>query len=191
MSHISISWLRLKPNENNHGNQEYFDEYYERIKDIEEFAHIPKHVFKQWIWAHHKNPKTLENYAWLNYENVEFQLCNWSNSQFSNIYVIEPYKDYYQNRSNFNDISSFCCRDKDLKHWLTKGTWRTPPIILDVESLNDNYPTWSELNPPLQLVEGHSRLGYLNSMIRISKLGKQIVADNHEIYLMKLKSTNA
>ena len=184
MSLIHKSWLELKPNENEDGNQEWFDEYYKRIKLKKEFKNIPKEVFEQWIHAHHKNYETLNNYAWIDYEKVEFKLLKWSFEKLENINIIENYREYSDSRAICNDLSQFCCCDKDLKHWKENGTWRIPPIILDVKSIIDDIPKWSEIKEPFQLVEGHSRIGYLKSMNRINKLGKEKISDNHKIYLM-------
>ena len=181
---ISESWKALKPRKDQYGNIEAFDVYYERIKLKCEFSHIPREVFEQWIWAHHDRIESITNYGWLDYENIEFKLCNWSNSQLKNIYVIENYRDCYKNRASYNDFDSFCCTSKDLEQWKDNGTWRTPPIIIDTDSIK-KIPNRCELVAPYQLVEGHSRLGYLQSMFTIDKLGKGKVAERHEIYLMR------
>ncbi len=186
----SKSWTDLEPLKVEHGNLERFKNYYERIQPKTELSHIPKIVFKQWLWAHHDKEESITNYGWLNYENIEFNLCTWSNKKLSDIYVIENYRDCYENRASYNDFSSFFCNKNDLNEWKKNGTWRTPPIILDINSINENIPNWCEMNPPYQLVEGHSRLGYLHSMLEIDKLGKGKVAEKHEIYLMKIKNTN-
>ncbi|MEO8254405.1 MAG: hypothetical protein ABI554_08440 [Flavobacterium sp.] len=174
-----------------YGNIEYFEYYYERIKLKKQFSHIPEKVFEQCIWARHDKEESKENYGWLNYENIEFQLCTWSNKQLTDIYVIESYRDYYKNRVSYDDLSSFCSTEKELNEWKKNGSWRTRPIILDVKSITEEIPSWCELVSPYQLVEGHSRLGYLQSMFTIDKLGKEKVAEKHKIYLMRLKRTNA
>jgi hypothetical protein len=191
MDRKSKSWIDLEPLKVEHGNLERFEDYYARIQQKKEFSHIPKSVFKQWLWAHHDKKQSIQNYGWLDYKNIEFELCTWTNSQLTNIYVIQGYLNYYKNRASYNDFDSFCCIDNDLNEWKAKGTWRTPPIIIDVNSINENIPGWCELNPPFQLVEGHSRLGYLHSMFTIDRLGKGKVAEKHEIYLMRIKNTNA
>lgn len=187
----SKSWMALKPLIIEYGNIEYFEDYYDRIKLKTEFSHIPKIVFEQWLWAHHDKEESIANYGWLNYENIEFELCSWTNKQLKDVYVVESYREYYENRASYNDISSFRCNNKDLLEWKKNGTWRTPPIILELQSINEEIPNWSELVSPYQLVEGHSRLGYLHSMFTIDILGKEKVADKHDIYLMKIKKTNA
>lgn len=184
----SKSWKDLKPLRAKNGNIEIFEDYYERIKPKTEFSHIPYKVFKQWLWAHHDKRESITNYGWLDYSNIEFKLCNWSNEQLKNIYVIENYRDYYKNRASYSDFDSFYCTPNDLKQWKSNGTWGTPPIILDIESLGE-IPKRCELVSPYQLVEGHSRLGYLQSMFTIEKLGKGKVAETHEIYLMKKRSS--
>lgn len=181
---IHRSWMDLKPNENEDGNQEWFEEYYERIKLKREYQKIPKEVFKQWIHPHHKNYETLNNYSWIDYEYTEFKLVEWNYESIQNINIIENFKEYSESRSKCEKLSDFCCKEKDLKYWKEKGTWRVPPIILDVMSFNDFKPEWSELKEPFQLVEGHSRFGYLNSMKRISKIENEKFSDKHKIYLM-------
>lgn len=187
----SESWLELEPLRDKYGNIECFDRYYERIKLKTKFSHIPKKVFNQWLWAHHDKEESITNYGWLDYGNIDFKLCRWENKQLKDMYVIERYRDYYQNRASYDDLNSFCCIDKDIQEWERNGTWRTPPIILDVQTLPEEIPKWSELVSPYQLVEGHSRLGYLHSMFRIDKLGKGKVAKKHQIYLMRFNCRNA
>jgi hypothetical protein len=190
MNLISESWKYLNPLTID-GNIENFEKYYNRIMQESKFSHIPKLVFEQWIWAHHNKIESIENYGWLNYENIEFELCSWSNEQLTNVYVIESYREYYDGRASINDINNFTCLEEDLEEWREKGTWRIPPIILDIKSIEEQIPDDCDLVPPFQLVEGHSRLGYLHSMNTMNKLGKQKVAKEHNIYLMKIKSKKA
>lgn len=179
----SETWQVLKPLKIEYGNLEHFEDYYQRIKLQREYSHIPEEVFKQWLWAHHDKEESITNYGWLNYQNIEFELCNWSSEQLKDIYVIESYREYYDLRASYNDLSRFCCTNKDLEHWKKEGTWRTPLIILDINSLSEVIPSHCELVSPYQLVEGHSRLGYLQSMFTIEKLD-----ENHEIFLMKYRT---
>lgn len=183
----SESWNNLKPLKNEYENIEFFEDYYERIKSKIEYSHIPSKVFEQWLWAHHDKAESIINYGWLDYENIEFELCNWSNEQLENIYIIDYARDYFELRASYSDFDNFRCTQEDLKFWQEKGTWKTPPIILDIQSLG-KVPIHCELKPPYQLVEGHSRLGYLHSMFTIEKLRKGNVATTHEIYLMKKTS---
>lgn len=188
MTKVSLSWLNLKPNQDNEGNPENYPEYIERIrKSYTEFTQIPDAVFEQWLWAHHNNYETLRNYAWINYEDVEFALCNWTNEQLLNINVISEYNDYVNGRARCTKTDDFCCNDDDLNYWINKGTWQMPPVILDVSSIKEETPTWSEIKSPFQLIEGHSRLGYLKSMINLEKEGTVRLASSHLVYIMKIK----
>lgn len=188
MIKVSLSWLNLKPNLDNDGNQEEFLEYTLRIrKTFKEFKHIPDAVFKQWLWEHHNNYETLRNYAWIDYEEVDFVQSNWTNDQLLNINIINEFSDYVENRAKNKDTNDFVCEKEDKNSWIINGTWRVPPIVLDVSSIKEEIPTWSEIKSPYQLVEGHSRLGYLKSMINISKLGKAKVASSHSVFIMKIK----
>lgn len=187
MNLISKSWLELKPNENSYGNQEPFDNYYSRISQKSDYKHIPKEVLEQWIHPHHKEHNTLRNYSWLNFENIEFSLCEWSHDELANIYVIENFKEHYNLRASYSSFEEFCCCDEDLNHWKEKKTWKTPPIILDSKTLGPSIPQWSEIESPYQLVEGHTRLGYLQSLRRILEINKTVFSTKHLIYLMRAK----
>ena len=190
MKKIHDSWKYMNPNESEKYEDFRFEEYYERVIGNKKFRHIPKDIFEQWIYGLHYESNTLQNYAWINYENIEFNIYEWSFNDLAKVYVIEEFREHVNNRSKFTDFDQFLCNDEDVDYWKEKGTWRTPPIILDVKSLSSKIPGWIELIPPYQLVEGHSRLGYLHSMKQLTELNKGKIALNHRIYLMKEKSTN-
>ena len=185
MKSIHESWEFMNPNEDEKHFK--FEEYYQRVSENEKLRHIPKAVFEQWIYGLHYDSDTLKNYAWINYENIEFNLCEWDFNDLKKVYVIKNFRDYFKNRSSYNDFVQFCCVKKDLDFWKTNGTWRIPPIILDVDSLTTKIPKWSDLMSSYQLAEGHSRLGYLHSMKRISNLNNGEMASKHSIYLMSEK----
>lgn len=182
---ISNSWLELKPNQDKNGDSEDFDKYYDRIKLIVDYRHIPKEVFEQWIYPHHMESNTLQNYSWIDYRKVKIERCEWNYEVLSKLYVIDDFKYFYEGRGSFKSIDDFPCQYKDLVCWKSKGTWRVSPIVLDVESFVDIVPNWSELVEPFQLVEGHSRLGMLNSMNNISNTSNYSIAKKHYIYLVK------
>ena len=185
MKSIHESWEFMNPNENEKHFK--FEEYYQRVSGNEKLRHIPKAVFEQWIYGLHYDDDTLKNYAWINYENVEFNLCEWDFNDLAKVYVIKKFEGYFKNRSSYNDFAQFACDKKNLDFWKANGTWRIPPIILDVGSLTTKIPKGSDLISPYQLVEGHTRLGHLNSMKRISDLSKREMASKHAIYLMSEK----
>lgn len=137
---IHISWLELKPNAIEHGNAEWFEYYYSRIKKLEEYGHIPESVFKQWIHPHHGNYNTLSNYAWMNFKEVKFLPSEASFETLKDVYVVEDFRPYVESRGSYIDFDKFCCIEKDLQYWKENGTWRVPPIILDNSSLKNNAP---------------------------------------------------
>jgi hypothetical protein len=190
MKNIHDSWDFMNPGENEKYEDFKFEEYYQRVFKNEKLRHIPKVIFEQWIYGLHYDYNTLKNYAWINYENIEFNLCEWDFHDLTKVSVIGDFKDYFMIRSSYNDLKHFCCIGEDLDFWKNQGTWRIPPIVLDVESLATKAPESSELKPAYQLVEGHSRLGYLYSMKRISDLNRGKIALKHKIYLMREKDSN-
>lgn len=189
MKKIHPSWKFMQPNKNEKYEDFRFEEYYQRVSSNDKLSHIPKEVFKQWIYYHHQEGNTLRNYAWINYEEIDFEIYEWKVEQFESVSVIENFQDYYISRGSYTDFSQFCCNEEDLKNWKEKGTWRIPPIIIDIKSLKMDIPNWSELTKPYQLVEGHTRFGYLNSLKKMSELDKGKIAQKHLIYLMRKKST--
>ena len=188
MKKIHPSWDYMRPNVNEKYEDFRFEEYYQRIVSTTKLNHIPKTIFEQWIYYLHQDYNTLNNYAWINYENVEFTLSEWDLDQLENVNVIEDFKSYYLDRASYSRLDQFCCTKEDLYNWKEKGTWKTPPIIIDVNTFLKDKPSWSELTPPYQLIEGHTRLGYLNSLKRISSANKGGIAPKHLIYLMTRKS---
>ncbi len=143
MALIHPTWLELKPNEDNDGNQECFSEYYNRIFNNKfELGEFPKEVYEQWIHLHHNNCKTLQNYSWINFELIEFELTSWDFDALNKLYVIEKFQPYVNLRASYDKIEDFRCEHKDIKFWKEKGTWRIPPIILDVNSLTVEFPMY-------------------------------------------------
>lgn len=188
MEIIHSSWHALKPNEDEKYVDNQFEKYYKRISKEDRFKHIPKEVFGQWIYELHQDEHTIKNYAWINYENIAFDLCNWSFNELRKVYVIEDFRGCIMDASELTDFSLFSCCDIDLYYWKKNGTWRVPPIIINWNTITSEIPEWCERQPPYQLVEGHSRFRYLFAAQRISELNKGNVASLHKIYLMKEKS---
>jgi len=182
---IHKTWTDLKPNEDNNGNYEWFEEYYHRIKEKFEYKNLPKDVLEQWIYPLYDNYETLKNYSWLNFRNIVFEPIDWELNQLERLYVIKDFREHVALRASYTNFDQFCCRDIDMDFWLKNGTWRIPPIVLDTASLDSEIPKWSEISKEYQLVEGHSRLGYLKSIQNINKFDNVVLAKKHRIYLMK------
>lgn len=183
---VNLSWLELKPNTIN-GNQEELEKYYSRLKNDIYYGHIPESVFEQWIHAHHANDYTIKNYAWLDFNKISFESTFLNGFELRDLYVIREYDKYVAEVSQANTFLDF---DKlnviDLDCWKTKGTWRTPPIVLDINSL-PRIPRHSDISSKhkYQLVEGHTRFGYLLSVFKMSEKEKVQMNVKHEVFLMK------
>lgn len=187
MKRTHHSWDYMRPNKNEKYENFRFEEYYKRIMANEKLNHIPKPVFEQWIYYHHQEHNTLRNYAWINYEKVEFNLCFWDLEKLEQVNVITNFMPYCLDRASYSDFNQFCCTQKDLQVWKQDGTWRVPPIVIEIKSLKTAAPPWSELTLPYQLVEGHTRFGYLKSLKNMSDSNKERIAAEHLIYLMQEK----
>lgn len=188
MELIHSSWNALKPNEDEKYEDCMFEEYFKRISKEDRFKLIPKEVFSQWIYELHQDEHTIKNYAWIDYENIAFELCIWSYHELRKVYIIEDFRGCIADANELTDFSKFSCNPSDLEYWVNYGTWRVPPIIIAWNTITSEIPEWCERQPPYQLVEGHSRFRYLFATQRISELSKSKVASLHKIYLMKEKT---
>jgi hypothetical protein len=188
MEYEHPTWKMMRPTKDEKYQDFRFEQYYARINSNDKLKQIPKVVFDQWIYGLHQDPNTLKNYAWLNYENIHFTLCKWSSEKLASVSVIKNFQEFYREKASCSDLRQFSCTDENLATWKNDGTWRVPPIIIDIGSLQSPIPKWSDLTAPYQLVEGHTRLGYLNSLIRISTEKQVKLSNDHWIYLMVEKS---
>lgn len=191
MARVSVSWLDLKPNMKMNGNKEDLSLYLERVRKIlPEYNHIPDTIFEQWIMGLHDNGYTIYNYGWIDFTKVEFELIKWDSSNFQNVKVIDEFKYFVSAKESFNDIRDFGCGKEAQESWLQKGTWLTPPIIIETKSF-ENIPEWSEIKGEFQLVEGHTRLGYLKSLIRQNRERNIKLASKHFLYIMRKKKNQS
>lgn len=184
MEEIHNTWNQMAPLENEINGIFSFEDYYKRIVLNKKFNKIPKDVFEQWIYCLHNDFNTRKNYAWLNFEQIEFNLTEWTFNEINCVNIIDEFKDYVNLRSKNDNLEQFNCIEKDLDFWKSHGTWRVPPIILDVKSLKNSVPEWAEITPPFQLVEGHTRIGYLKSLEKITNSTDYNISNNHKFYLM-------
>lgn len=175
---VHDSWMQLKPYGSDH-DSENFQDYLHRIHSLIVFNHIPVEVFEQWIHPLHQNIQTLRNYSWIDFTKVIFELQNWTYEQLLNVNIIPDFQGILDEIDNhLDDVSAI---DTDLEVWKNNGTWRVPPIILDVNSLIAHPPGKATITGPYQLIEGHSR--YRN--LRIMKAKNRPLDATHKIYLMK------
>ncbi|WP_223788950.1 hypothetical protein [Marinicella meishanensis] len=180
----SQSWKDLKPqkdfNQFSH-NDESLEEYYQRLKTR---FNIPKPVLKQWLFGLYYDQDTVNNYGWIDFDKVMFKLSELSTDQVLKLRVIDNFQAHVDEGAGFNAYDQLPCQPHDTEFWRDYGTWRTPPIVLDVTSLNSqSIPLHADIKSDLQLVEGHSRLGYFHA---INKCGHRL-RSNHKVYIMTVK----
>ncbi len=178
----SESWKLLIPQRN--FNQltdadEFITEYCKRVDDI---IHVPIAVADQWLYCHYYNADTVDNYGWINYEQSIFELGMMGTEDIVNLNVIDAYQHYVLEKREADPFDSFSCISMDMQNWIQEGTWRVPPIVIDVQSFPE-LPAQADIKGPFQLVEGHTRLGYLLSLYRTGKHLKH----KHEVYILRSK----
>lgn len=179
----SPSWKTLKPLKNFNqlkDTDESERQCYERLSDR---FNIPFDVISQWIYPHYFNRHTVNNYGWIDYSNCHFHEVNLEVSILTNLHVIKDFQPYVTSRESAKPFDDFCCMSQDKAHWESRGTWRIPPIVLDVDSLM-GIPSYSEIRGPFQLIEGHSRLGYFLALKRAGILS----VTEHKVYLLSCNS---
>ena len=175
----SRSWKEMKPLRN-YNQLEISDESEEDChKRLHGIFGIPLDVISQWIYPHYYNSNTVKNYGWIDYRESTFSTAFFDIEDLVSLNVIEEYRSYVKMREQSEPFKEFMCIAEDKECWGSRGTWRIPPIIIDVDSFSKP-PHYSELTGRFQLIEGHSRLGYLLAMKRAGVLRKQ----EHKVYLL-------
>ena len=175
----SHSWKLLEPRKNFNEideNDESIEDYCQRIKDVIE---VPYNVADQWLYCHYYNGNTVNNYGWISYREAVFERVTITTDQAINLKIIDSYTGYVESRKNGIPFSDFMCIPEDKKYWIQERTWRTPPVVLDVKTF-PNPPPYSDVSGGYQLVEGHSRLGYLLSMYSAGEPLKE----THFVYML-------
>jgi hypothetical protein len=184
MMRVSKQWSLLRPEIVDSNVVEEFDVYYHRILATNKFNHIPIEVFKQWIHENYMSEISTKNYGWLNYEEIKFELVEMSTDEILKIKVVKFLKDSIISDWKITKIKEINCDDEDMAHWKNKGTWRIPPIIIDVDSIKTKIPKRCELNRPYQLVEGYSRLRNFHNINKLKESEQIDLSENHLVYLM-------
>ncbi|MEO8606243.1 MAG: hypothetical protein ABI690_00050 [Chloroflexota bacterium] len=177
----SSSWKEIKPLRDFNQfrlTDETKDQCFQRLQLAG--YRIPALVIDQWIYQHYYNSHTVDNYGWIDYREAEFNETSLTNYLLKTLYIIEDYRPYVNQRSQSRPFEDFTCKSEDLEYWKTNGSWRIPPIVLDVKSFS-NAPSYAELGNSLQLIEGHTRLGYLLAMATAGILQKQ----EHGVFILR------
>ncbi len=181
----SSSWKALIPNKNFNckcDSDESIDEYYLRLK--EKFC-ISKCVLQQWLYELYYEKHIINNYGWIDFDKVEFKEVELSIEQLNQVYVINEFRGYVEEGAQYKAYKQLPCHEKDKEFWKGFGTWRTPPVILNVASLNqEDIPHYADIAGELQLVEGHSRLGYLYAIANC----KHWLKEHHKVFIIEYKN---
>ena len=126
-------------------------EHYTRLKDR---FNIPLEVIEQWFYPHYYNVDFVNNYGWLNFDNIAFELIDMSIKQIMNLEIFSSFESWVRSCESREAFEEFTCIEKDKNFWIKNKTWRIPPIVIDVSTLN-NIPEYSEIKGMYQIVEGH------------------------------------
>ena len=174
----SQSWKDLKP----HLKLDRLDPLDEtqeayRIRLADAGFVVPRLVLDQWLYPHYFNRNTVNNYGWLDYTRVSWLETRLTVDELTSLHVISEYRHWVESRARLRAYDEFTCTPHDLEHWKRFGTWRIPPVVLDVSSLRESQ-SYAELGVRWHLVEGHTRLGYLRAAARAD------VADKHHTILL-------
>lgn len=148
-------------------------------------AHIPKEVLRQWICPLNRDLNSIRNYAWIDYFNSRFELETFSASFFIDKVSPNSYGQKLVNDlSQLRSYKSFSCVEEDKDYWKDMGTWKIPPIVLDVNSFRGHttIPDYVDYPNDYVLVEGHHRLGHLRAAARIKDPNLQ---EYHYAYVLK------
>lgn len=142
-------------------------------------------VIEQWLYGLYYDENTVNNYGWINFDNVTFELTQLTFDELSTVRIINNFRGYVEEGARFDAYEQLPCNNTDKQHWKEFGTWRVPPIILNVNSLAKvDIPNHADIDGNLQLIEGHSRLGYLYA---IANCGHKL-NEEHFVYLLSYKS---
>jgi hypothetical protein len=176
----SATWKLLKPLRDFNCRRESDESPHQHYLRLLPLFNIPVEVIEQWLYPLYYNEQTVNNYGWLDYDMVCFDLEHISVRQLAQLHVVTRYEQYVRKKEASIPFDGFACRSQDKEHWQTMGTWRVPPIVIDISTL-PNIPRHSDMKGSFQLVEGHSRLGYLLAMFRAGLLADD---SQHLVYRM-------
>lgn len=176
----SPAWKELRPLRGFNrlrADDETPQQYFVRIQSAG-FS-FPYLVVEQWLYPHYNNEHTVTHYGWIDYQSVAFTRDKLPLGALLHLNVIERYSQYVQSRSDSLPFNEFMCKTEDLAFWQAYGTWRVPPVVIDVQSFT-SIPAHVQLRGPLQLIEGHTRLGYLYALDRAGIL----TVNEHEVFVL-------
>ena len=178
----SPSWKELRPfrdfNYFLNPESETEEAYFARLNAAG--FQIPRLVLDQWLYGLYYDCHTVDNYGWIDYRKARFSETTLSTEALTQLYVIKDFRDLVQQRAKAEPFKNFACIPKDVEYWKRHGTWRVPPIVIDATSFQ-TAPAYAELVGPMQLIEGHNRLGYLHALV----LADIMPASEHKVFLLR------
>lgn len=140
----------------------------------------PEEVLISWLWRHNNNGLP-DLFPKIDPTQLLFTKESWSTSKI-------PGKEVFHSLWPFEDVKNSLELYALEKDWLAEfmlknGTWNIGVILLETENrIIKMSITDEEMKRPYHLLEGHTRLSYLNRLI---ELGKS--ADKHDIWIAKIK----
>ncbi len=171
------------PKPKNYGSHdvESFDEYQKRLPG--EFKAVPKVIVESWIYRHWR-----EFQEWLPLRPLEWKytLVSMPSAEIMRISHVSDWPGTLQFWGD--DLFVGSCR-KDT--WLGKfmlGHGTTPlPMIVAIDAGHVGHPRERGLpmKTPYQIIEGHMRLAYLQSMIRRKH---ETLASTHDVFVAEIPS---
>jgi len=184
-SELHSSWLEMEPLRVEHDNKEFFDDYYSRIGLLPQFSHIDESVFEQWLYEHHENHRMRKNYGWINYHEASISLEYLDVKRLLSANVIRDFRPYYSSKCRTNKLNHISPIAKT--YWMEYGTWKTAPIILENMTCARR-PVWAEIEGEIQLIEGHTRLGFLHAFYYGQLKGTISLQAHHAVWVLRNKS---
>jgi len=152
------------------------DDYVRRVREGLLSA-WPEEVVINWIYRHSNQ---VEDWSFLPFERFTFELATWP---VGSLPGREAFRDprFFDSFSQRLDERATANKHDWLAHYmLQRGTWNTPPILL--EHLEPQYQddNGRMLRVPYQLLEGHRRLSFAG-YLRMTGLAKP----QHQIWVVR------
>ena len=160
-------------------NPEPFSDYWERIKNNSK--DIPKCIWENWIHRHWDDFES--EWGWIFESKAKFNLCKYNNSEIMSINHVDDWLSIMDSRGKLIFTDDYTQNTYLGQFMLNNGT--TPrPII--VSKSNIQHPHGWQFTSPIQLIEGHRRLGFLRNMIKNSY---NLIADYHYVWEIEINNS--
>lgn len=171
------------PKVKNYGNTdpETFEEYVSRWPS--NLFNFPLGVIEDWAYRH--NPQFIDMWVPLRPELWTFSLQEMANEKIMSIQHLEGELEHYDHVAN--KLLGTTDRYQRLAQYMgEKGTCPVP-IIVAVNAEGVQHPksrTGELMRTPLQLIEGHCRLGFLREM---NRRGWPTLKANHDVWILSFR----